>query len=78
VEDAVIPGSFDPVTAREYLGDSLSRHIEAKARTDADGGVFDRPDLMTSTYADRVYLNMMIVVYAEQYRKRRARLERMK
>ena len=67
------PGSFDPETAREMVGDESARVIEAKARTDADAGVFDPPKGAARTYWDAVQDKMRHIVYAEQHKKRTER-----
>jgi hypothetical protein len=72
------PGSFDPATAREFVGDEHARRIESAARSDAETGRFTPPSLLITTYADGVLVQQMRVIYAEQYRKRRARIERAK
>ena len=75
----MIPGSFDPQTAREIVGDAEARGIEAKARQDADSGTFDPPDQRGQpgdTYGWLMQLAMRAVVYREQFRKRTARNER--
>jgi hypothetical protein len=67
------PGSFDPVTARDVLGDELARSIELKARKDADVEFFDPPITNGKTYWDGVQGSMCLVIYREQYKKRLAR-----
>jgi hypothetical protein len=37
------PQSFDIDTAKEIVGDTRMRVIEAKARQDADSGIMDKP-----------------------------------
>lgn len=74
----MIPGSFDPATAREITGDELARTIEAKARQDADAENFDPPAEDGATYWDKVRMKMRVVIYREQYAKRLARNERKK
>lgn len=69
----MIPGSFDAQTAREMTGDETSRQIEAKARADADRGLYDPPQGDGETYWGSVMAHMRRVVYGEQYRKRSAR-----
>lgn len=70
------PGKFDIATAREYIGDDVARTIEAAARADAEADRFAPPPGPLSTYSDGVLTEMMRVVYAEQHRKRTARLQR--
>jgi len=69
----VTPESFDLTTAREVVGDSLARTIEAKARQDADAQNFDPPTPSEATYWDRALKEFETVVYREQYAKRLAR-----
>lgn len=76
-EVAVTPQSFDADTARTVVGDAHARQIEAKARKDADAGVFDPPDaLLTVSYWGQVQDAMRLVVYREQFTKRTARNQR--
>ena len=70
------PGSFDATTAREVVGDSHARVIEAKARADADAGAFDPPARADGTYMARWQAEMRRAVYLAQYSKRKARNER--
>ncbi len=71
------PLAFDAETARHVVGDAESRTIEAKARTDADADRFDPPRYVDGcTYWDAVTNSMRVVVYREQFRRRKARLER--
>lgn len=70
------PLGFDPKTAREVVGDSRARVIEAKARSDADAKAYDFPIGGYETYWDGVVVSMEMVVYREQYAKRMARNER--
>lgn len=70
------PHSFDPKTAREVVGDSRARVIEAKARSDADAKAYDFPIGDYETYWGGVIVSMEMVVYREQYAKRMARNER--
>ena len=73
------PQSFDIDTAKEIVGDTQMRVIEAKARQDADNGVKDIPTLPAGgSYWDRVVLSMEMVVYDATYRKRLERVKRMK
>lgn len=64
------PFSFDHATAREITGDDQARHIEAKARQDADAGAFDPPTLTGESYWSQVQSQMCIVVYRVQHQKR--------
>lgn len=70
------PGRFDPETAREVVGDTLSRTIEAKARADADNGSFDPPQGVGATYWECVQTEMQAVVYRTQFQKRTKRIAR--
>jgi hypothetical protein len=70
------PGSFDPVTAREIVGDALARIIETKARADADKRVYDPPRAGGATYWDCVTRQMEVVIYQTQYGRRAARNDR--
>lgn len=67
------PGSFDPQTAREVVGDAVAREIESGARSDADRGAYSPPKWLAQTYWDRVRASMAEVVYREQFSKRSAR-----
>ena len=66
----MIPGGFDPITAREIIGDELARTIETKARQDADTENFDPPAIDGSTYWGNVQKEMRVVIYREQYARR--------
>jgi len=71
------PGSFDPLTAREVVGDTEARVIEAKARKDAALAVFDPPPGPGGgSYWCEVQDEMRRVVYCFQYTKRLARNKR--
>lgn len=72
------PRSFDPTTSRAMLPDAVARHIEAKARADADRGesAFDPPKADTVSYWSSCQLEFERAVYHEQFRKRLARIER--
>ena len=74
----MIPFSFDPITAREIIGDPLSRQIETQARQDADNAVVRLPQLTGTTYYDQVQSYMQAVIYQEQHSRRIARNERKK
>ena len=75
----ITPGSFDAVTAKDIVGDTRMRTIEAKARADAEAGTYDPPPTKkTGTYWSQVDSSMEVVLYAETYKKRLARLARMK
>jgi len=67
------PGSFDPITARDIIGDEPARAIETKARMDADAKTFACPGVDGSTYWANVENEMRAVLYREQYAKRLAR-----
>lgn len=73
------PGSFDPTTAREMVGDQRAREIEAKARRDADEGVFTppAPAAALGTYWAACQETFERVVYAEQHARRLKRLARL-
>lgn len=73
----MIPGSFDQVTAKTWVGDDRMREIEGKARADAEIGVegFEPPDWETETYAGAVALEMHRTVYFNAFN---ARIERNK
>lgn len=71
------PASFDQATARAYIGDDYARLLESRARADAEKGSYAQPaPMLPDTYANKLFNSMCAVVYAEQYAKRRARLER--
>lgn len=72
------PLSFDLATAREVTKDARVRSIEAKARLDADAGVFDPPaDWPTvASYWGKVQHSLELIVYAQQYKKRSERNQR--
>ena len=70
------PLSFDAQTAREIVGDAEARVIEAKARADADAGGWDAPKVDGVTYWSKVQAQMSVIVYREQFFKRKARNER--
>jgi hypothetical protein len=74
----MIAGSFDCKTARDVVGDESARRIEAKARADADAGVFQIPPFEGDTYWDQLRSEMARIVYREQYTKRLLRNERRK
>ena len=70
------PLNFDATTAREVIGDPLSRTVETKARSDADAGLFDPPRQSACTYWGEVQAHMLDVVYMTQHQKRNARNKR--
>lgn len=72
------PGAFDAQTAREIVGDDESRVIEANARNDAEAGMYSPPIGSGETYWGQVQAQMRAIVYGDQYRRRMARLERVK
>jgi len=75
----IAPKSFDIDTAKEMLGDSRMRVVEAKARADADAGISDSPKRDNSaSYWDRVMNDMEFVVYVTTHHKRLERIERIK
>lgn len=75
----MIPGSFDIDTAKEVLGDSVVREIEAAARAAAERGEPLIPfELTGATYWDRVLSAMRHVVWAAAHDRRVARMARIK
>lgn len=65
------PGSFDPATSREVVGDSRARALEAKARGDADNATYDPPEyLSTGSYWAQAQSCFDRTVYHAQYQKR--------
>jgi hypothetical protein len=72
------PQSFDIDTAKEIVGDTRMRTIEAKARQDADSGIMDKPARAEGTYWDVIRSDMEYVVYITAHHKRLERLQRMK
>lgn len=73
------PKSFDIDTAKEMVGDTRMRLIEAKARADADAGVSDSPKRKPgASYWDNVQDDMDYVVYVTAHHKRLERIERIK
>jgi hypothetical protein len=73
------PKSFDIDTAKEMLGDSRMRTVEAKARADADNGISDSPKRVPgATYWDGIQNDMEYVVYVAAHHSRMQRLERLK
>lgn len=69
----MIPGSFDPATARTFVGDAQARALEQSARQDADAGAYAPPPISGETYASQVAAQMCAIVYREQYTRRLAR-----
>ena len=68
---------FSPERAREFVGDELARKIEARARLDADAGVFELLEGFDgSTYSDQLTKCMREIVYKAQHAKRSARNNR--
>lgn len=60
-------------------GDARTRTIEAKARADADSGVFDAPKPSEGgSYWSQVTKDMERIVYVNAHGKRLERIERMK
>jgi len=72
------PQSFDIDTAKEIVGDTRMRTIEAKARQDADSGIMDKPARAAGTYWDVIRSDMEYVVYITAHHKRLERIQRMK
>ena len=72
------PQSFDIDTAKEIVGDTRMRVIEAKARQDADSGIMDKPARAGGTYWDAVRSDMEYIVYTTAHHKRLERIQRMK
>jgi hypothetical protein len=75
---SIKPNSFDIETAKEIVGDSRLRTIEAKARQDADSGISAPPSRAQGTYWDGVRSDMEYIVYITAHHKRMERIERMK
>lgn len=74
------PHSFDADTAKEFVGDTRMRAIEAKARIDADTRAYAPPHGMHEvfdTYAAGVAAQMDDTIYFNAFSKRLARIERM-
>ena len=71
-------GSFDPITARAFIGDETARQIEASAREAAERGLYapGYPDRETTTFAAAVRLEMERVVYNAAFGKRQERIKR--
>jgi hypothetical protein len=77
----MIPGSFDIDTAKQMIGDTLVRRIETDARYSAERNAAKQMVVQSyegSTYQERLMLEMESVVWIAAYRKRLARIERMK
>jgi hypothetical protein len=72
------PQSFDIDTAKEIVGDTRMRAIEAKARQDADSGIMDKPARAEGTYWDVIRSDMEYIVYTTAHHKRLERIQRMK
>jgi hypothetical protein len=72
------PQSFDIDTAKEIVGDTRMRVIEAKARQDADSGIMDKPARAEGTYWDVIRSDMEYIVYVTAHHKRLERIQRMK
>ena len=72
------PQSFDIDTAKEIVGDTRMRTIEAKARQDADSGIMDKPARAEGTYWDVIRSDMEYIVYTTAHHKRLERIQRMK
>lgn len=70
------PGSFDLVTAREWVGDDAARVLESKARSDADAGTYNAPKEPYTTHAGGIASSMRMIVYYCQYKKRMERNQR--
>lgn len=66
------PGSFDPATCRELVGDERARSIEAKARADADAGILQGPS-SGGSYWDEVKHWAEYTTYLTQHKKRTER-----
>ena len=68
---------FDAATARQVVGDTHARRIEAKARIDADAKIFMPPSPnFGETYWGQVQAEMCHIVYRTQYTSRLTRNER--
>lgn len=73
------PNSFDIDTAKEYVGDSRMRGIEAKARADADADAYSPPHGLRAefaTYAAGLTASMDDLVYHNAFKKRKDRIQR--
>ena len=74
----MIPNSFDIDTAKEVVGDSRMRTIEAKARADADSGQCEPPQQGPGSYWSQVSAEMDYRVYINAHNKRMERIDRKK
>lgn len=70
------PQAFDLATCKAVIGDERLRIVEAKARADADTGVFAPPPHSFQTYWGKAHEDMEDVVYGAAHKKRLERLER--
>jgi len=70
------PKSFDHATSRYMVGDDRARVIESKARADADLDKHDPPQSEAVSYWARTQESFATVVYLDQFRRRRDRIER--
>lgn len=71
----ITPGSFDPETAREVVGEELANKIEAKARADADSLIYDPPTSggLGDSWWSQCQKEFRSIVYREQFNKRHTR-----
>lgn len=70
------PNSFDLENCKEMIGDERLRQVEAKARADAETGIYAPFPHVFVTYMGKVKEDMEDIVYAAAYKKRLERLER--
>lgn len=71
------PKSFDIDTCKEFIGDAGTRTIEAKARKDAEAGVYEPPAEGTGSHMSKVRSEMEYRIYVYAHHKRLERLARM-
>lgn len=65
------PGSFDPTTCREMVGDERARVIEAQARADADANTYAPPTSGEKlSYWAECQLEFQRRVYINQHQRR--------
>lgn len=70
------PKSFDLTTCKEVIGDERLRIVEAKARADAENGIFAPIPHSFTTHWGKVREDMEDIVYGAAHKKRIKRLER--
>lgn len=71
------PKSFDLATCKAFIGDERVRHVEGKARADADADAYAPPPHTFQTPAGKAHEDMEDVVYLYAFKKRADRLARM-